>query len=116
MAKSTIDELIGHEGTTADNVGEKVLRVAAERPAPAGHVLTVQAEIEGIKLLPVLDAVLQAWSEAGIQLLSLGAYLEAAGTSSLPRHRTAVDRVAGRDASLAVQGPEFLPRLAAACA
>ena len=112
----TIDELIGHEGTTADNVGEKILRMAAERPAPVGHVLTVQAEIEGIKLLPVLDAVLQAWSEAGIQLLSLGAYLEAAGTSSLPRHRTAVDRVAGRDGSLAVQGPEFLPRLAAACA
>jgi peptidoglycan/xylan/chitin deacetylase (PgdA/CDA1 family) len=111
----TIDELVGYDGTTVDNVGAKILRMAAAIPAPMGHVLTVQAEIEGIKLLPVLDAVLQAWSQAGIQLLSLGAYLEAAGTRSLPRHRTAVDRVDGRIGSLAVQGPEFLPRSPAAC-
>ena len=112
----TIDELIGYEGTTVDNVGEKILRMAAANRAPAGHVVTVQAEIEGIKLLPVLDAVLRAWCEAGIQLLSLGSYLEAAGASTLPRHRTAVDRITGRIGSLAVQGPEFLPHSSAACA
>jgi hypothetical protein len=112
----TMDELLGYDGTTVGNVGAKILHMAAAIPAPAGHVLTVQAEIEGLKLLPVLDAVLLAWSEAGIQLLSLGAYLEAAGAGSLPRHRTAVDRVAGRIGSLAVQGPEFLPYAPAACA
>lgn len=106
----TIEELIGSGHSNVQNVGERILQLAADSPAPAGHVYTLQAEIEGLELLPVLDTLLQAWREAGIQLLSLGSYLEAAGESSLPRHRTATDRVPGRDGTVAVQGPEFLPR------
>lgn len=110
----TIDELIGCDETNADNVSEKLLRLAAATSAPAGHVLTLQAELEGLKLLPALDRLLLAWKAAGVQLLSLGAYLEAATARSIPRHRTAVERIAGRD--LASQGPEFLPHPTAACA
>ena len=106
----TIDELIGSQHADRHNVSEKILQLAADTPAPAGHVYTLQAEIEGLALLPALEALLQAWREAGIQLVSLGSYLEAAGGGSLPRHRTATDRIPGREGSVAVQGPEFLPR------
>ena len=109
-----IAELLGNVATDAANVSEQLLHLAATSAAPMGHVLTLHAEIEGLKLLPVLETLLQAWEEAGVEFLSLGAYLEAASERNLPRHRTAVERIAGRD--LAVQGPEFLPRSASACA
>ena len=108
----TIAELIAAGDGDAANVAEKVLHLWASTAAPAGHVITLHPEIEGLKLLPVLDRLLRAWTDAGIEILPLGAYLEAASARSLPRHRTAVERIAGRD--LAVQGPEFLPRAAAA--
>ena len=110
----TIAELMMREDTNADNLSATLLGLAASTIAPAGHVLTLHAEIEGLKLLPVLDALLQTWKRSGVELLSLGAYLEAASERNLPRHRTAVERISGRD--LAVQGPEFLPRSASACA
>ena len=111
----TIAEVIGCEGGGVDDACERILRAAASTPAAAGHVLTVRAEIEGLKLLPVLDRVLNAWREAGIQLMSLGAYLEAASGRALPRHRTFSERTAGGHATVTVQGPEFLPR-SSACA
>ena len=105
----TMDELIGLGDTSTENVSQKILHTAATTPAPAGHVFTLRAELEGLKLLPSLDRLLHAWREAGIQLLSLGAYLEALSAHSLPRHRTAIDRNARTNGILTVQGSEFLP-------
>jgi len=104
----TFDELIGLGGTTANNVAEHVIAVAERTAAPAGHVYTLHAELEGGKLLPQFEQLLRHWRDAGMELLSLGAYLEAAGASALPRHCVDIGTVPGRSGTLAVQGREFL--------
>jgi len=104
----TFDELIGLDGTTAHNVAQRVIDVAERTPAAAGHVYTLHAELEGGKLLPQFEELLRHWRRTGTEMLSLAAYLEAAGTSDLPRHRVERGTVPGRSGTLAVQGPEFL--------
>ena len=112
----TFDELLGRDGNDVSNVAAKIVRIAAETSAPAGHVFAMHAELVGMQLLPVFEQLLRAWRDAGIELISLGALLAAAGTDRLPRHRTTIGTVAGRRGSVALQGPEFLPRLQHPCA
>ena len=112
----TFDELIGLDGNDASNVAAKVARISADTPVPVGHVFTLHAELEGMQLLPAFEELLSAWRRAGIELLSLGAFLASAATDHLPRHRTAIGTVAGRSGTLAIQGPEFLPQSQRSCA
>jgi undecaprenyl phosphate-alpha-L-ara4FN deformylase len=103
----TCDELIGLQGTTALNVDEK-LAVAADIEAPAGHVFTLRAELEGMKLLPAFERLLSRWRAGGKKLLSLGEYLGAAGDTELPRHSVTRGMVPGGSRPCALQGAEFL--------
>jgi undecaprenyl phosphate-alpha-L-ara4FN deformylase len=112
----TFDELVGRDGVDASNAAERLVRVANETHAPAGHVFSLHAELEGIKLLAEFEKLLAAWKSAGIELLSLGSYIAALGESSLPRHRAAAATVAGRRGILATQGAQFLPRTVHGCA
>jgi undecaprenyl phosphate-alpha-L-ara4FN deformylase len=104
----TCDELIGLDGVTATNIAERIMVLATSLPAPAGHVFTLRAELEGLKLLPAFEQLLSRWKSEKIELLSLGAYLEAAGAGSLPRHRVGWATLAGANGMVCVQGDEFL--------
>jgi peptidoglycan/xylan/chitin deacetylase (PgdA/CDA1 family) len=103
----TIDELIGVNGITVDNVAQHLLELSRD-PLPSGHVFTLHAELEGLKLAPVLERLLEGWRAMGYTLVSLGDYFDLQPNKNLPRHETAVGEVAGRTGTLAVQGPEFL--------
>jgi len=103
----TLDELIGTDGVTADNVDEHVLRLSRSAPA-TGHVYTLHAELEGMKLAPVFERLLAGWRAAGFDLVSLRDYFDALEPKVLPRHAVTVDEVAGRSGNLAMQGSEFL--------
>ncbi|WP_205700931.1 polysaccharide deacetylase family protein [Jeongeupia sp. USM3] len=50
----TLDELIGIGGLTPDNVHEHLLGLTLAE-TPYGHVYTLHAELEGMKLLPVFE-------------------------------------------------------------
>jgi peptidoglycan/xylan/chitin deacetylase (PgdA/CDA1 family) len=103
----TLDELIGTEGITRDNVAEHILGLSREG-LDSGHVYTAQAELEGMRLRPVFEQLLQGWREMGARLLSLGDYFDALPDKNLPRHELAVGPVPGRTRELALQGEEFL--------
>ena len=103
----TLDELIGVDAIDADNVAERVLELSRSAPA-AGHVYTVQAELEGMKFAPAFERMLAGWRIAGVELVSLRDYFTALAPQQLPRHAVTIDRVAGRASTLAVQGNEFL--------
>ncbi|MDB5808284.1 MAG: polysaccharide deacetylase [Betaproteobacteria bacterium] len=103
----TLDELLGLNGLTPDNVAEHVLKLSRD-PLPTGHVYTLHAELEGMKLLPVFERLLTGWREAGCELVSLKTYFEELDVKTLPRHNVADAEIPGRSGTLAVQAKEFL--------
>jgi len=103
----TLDELIGTDGISTDNVADHLLEMTREPPA-TGHVYTLHAELEGMKLKPVFERLLRGWREQGYQLVCLGDYFEALPDKNLPRHEVATGEVPGRSGQLALQGADFL--------
>ena len=103
----TLDELIGNDGVTADTVVDRLLEMTAE-PNPVGHVFTLHAELEGMKLAPVLEKLLDGWRAQGHEPVSLGGFLDDLTFKDLPRHEVGTAAVPGRGGQLAAQGREFL--------
>jgi len=108
----TLDELIGVNGITADNVAEPLL-AATRDDRPSGHVYTLHAELEGGNLAQVFETLLTGWKEQGHELVSLRDYFDALPSKDLPRHEVGAGAVEGRSGTLAVQGSEFLAAQAA---
>jgi peptidoglycan/xylan/chitin deacetylase (PgdA/CDA1 family) len=103
----TLDELIGVEGLTPENVAAHVLRLS-ENPQSTGHVYTLHAELEGMKLLPAFEALLLGWREMGYELVSLREMFNELKPKLLPRHELIMGEIPGRSGTLALQGKEFL--------
>lgn len=103
----TLDELIGIDGITPDTVADHVLQLS-QTPLPTGHVYTLHAELEGMKLAPVFERLLDGWHEAGYELVSLRDYFDGLEPKLLPRHTVAMAEIPGRSGTLALQGNEFL--------
>lgn len=103
----TLDELIGVDGLTLANVATRVLELS-EPPPVNGHVYTLHAELEGMKMLPVFEQLLEGWKAQGYELVSLRDYFDGLEIKSLPRHAVGTGEIPGRSGTLAVQGPQFL--------
>lgn len=103
----TLDELLGRDGCSIDTVHERLLALTGQPPT-TGHVFTLQAELEGRKLLPVFVKLLDGWRKQGYELVSLGSLFESIDASRLPRHELVRGTVEGRAGTLVLQGPEFL--------
>jgi undecaprenyl phosphate-alpha-L-ara4FN deformylase len=98
----TLDELIGVDGMTVDNVHQAVLE--RTRSPHSGHVFTLHAELEGMKLLPVFRRLIEAWHAQGYQLVSMRTLFAGLNVDSLPIGRVKLGSVPGRSGTLAVQG------------
>jgi peptidoglycan/xylan/chitin deacetylase (PgdA/CDA1 family) len=103
----TLDELIGIDGLTAENVAAHLLKLSAS-PPPTGHVYTLHAELEGMKLLPVFEALLAGWKAMGYELVPTRALFDTLDVRDLPRHELVMGEIPGRSGTLALQGKEFL--------
>ena len=100
----TLDELIGVQGMTADNVHQALLE--RTRSKRTGHVFTLHAELEGMKLLPVFRRLIEGWHAQGYQLVSMRTVFKALNVDRLPSRRVLVGSVPGRSGTLAVQGAD----------
>jgi peptidoglycan/xylan/chitin deacetylase (PgdA/CDA1 family) len=107
----TLDELIGVGDLTVDNVADHILKLSADAP-PTGQVYTLHAELEGMKLAPVFERLLEGWRAAGHELVSLRDYCATMKAGELPRHVVASAEIPGRSGTLAVQEGEFLAEAA----
>jgi peptidoglycan/xylan/chitin deacetylase (PgdA/CDA1 family) len=103
----TLDELIGLEGITEHNVVERLLALTAS-PPQAGHVFTLHAELEGMRLAPQLEKLLAGWKAQGYRLVALRAWYDTVQALALPRCEVGPGTVPGRSGTLLCQGPEFL--------
>ena len=99
----TLDELIGNDGLTEDNVARHLLKLT-EKTQSAGPVYTLHAELEGNRLSPVFEALLSGWRAQGYTLTSLHDYAQALDFSKLPRHLVLDSEIPGRSGTLALQG------------
>jgi undecaprenyl phosphate-alpha-L-ara4FN deformylase len=100
----TFDELIGLDGVGAESVAGRMLKLT-ERMPRAGHVFTLHAELEGMKLAPAFDELLGGWLNQGYELVSLAGLFAGLDVGRLPRHQVVMGGVPGRSGTLALQGP-----------
>jgi undecaprenyl phosphate-alpha-L-ara4FN deformylase len=98
----TLDELIGLDGRTAGNVHEALLALTAS--PRDGHVFTLHAELEGMKLMPVLARLLEGWRAQGYTFVSTRALYEGLDPQHLPACAVVAGTVPGRSGTLACQG------------
>jgi undecaprenyl phosphate-alpha-L-ara4FN deformylase len=104
----TLDELIGVDGVDERNVAERLLQETSAPPYAGSHVFTAHAELEGLQLLDVLDALLAGWKAQGYGIGPVRALYDALDPLALPRCEAQVGSVPGRSGTLLVQGDEFL--------
>jgi len=98
----TLDELIGRDGIDEHNAHGSVL-AASSRTAPHGHVYTLHAELEGMKLLPVMRRLVEAWLADGYRFLTLGELHESLDAGTVPQKPVQWGTVEGRSGQLAVE-------------
>jgi len=103
----TLDELIGTEGISEDNVADYLIERTGV-PNADGHVFTLHAELEGGRLRGVLDQLLTGWKARGWLLGPVRDLRAAVEPLALPRCETALSAIPGRTGTLLVQGEEFL--------
>ena len=95
----TLDECIGLDGVTPDNVAAHILQRSLDG---RDHVFTLHAELEGGKLAPVFDALLHGWQAAGLRIGSLSNYAATLKLDALPLRGVTQGSVPGRSGLLAV--------------
>ena len=98
----TFDELIGLDGCTEANVAQAMFEYS-RKPVAATHVYTMHAELEGMRLLPAFERLLERWLDAGDLLCSLGD-LYATLPRDLPACHVEFGVMPGRSGRLARQG------------
>lgn len=97
----TVDELVGRDGVTLNNVAQHLLALSMQ-PSATGHVFTLRAELEGGKWLPVFEQLLAGWKAQGYDIVSLREYLQSM-QGTLPRHEVRMGEVPGRSGMCALQ-------------
>jgi undecaprenyl phosphate-alpha-L-ara4FN deformylase len=102
----TLDEVIGVDDITAENVHQHFLRLTADKRTD--HVFTLHAELEGLKFGETLETLLTGWREQGYDLVSLGQYRDSLEPTMLPRHEMSRGEIPGRSGTLMIQGEEYL--------
>jgi peptidoglycan/xylan/chitin deacetylase (PgdA/CDA1 family) len=100
----TLDELIGRERVTQDNVHQELSAASLGGP-PQGQVYTLHAELEGMKLAPVMERLLVTWRGARASICALEDAYRALDPATLPCHGLEWREVPGRSGLLACQGP-----------
>ena len=101
----TLDEMIGLNGADVGNVHEALL---AQTREPFEHVYTLHAELEGMKLAPIFEKLLEGWKQQGYELVAMRELVLGREPFTLPPHEVVAAPVPGRSGALATQGRRFL--------
>jgi hypothetical protein len=96
----TLDELIGVDGLTEDNVHQAVLRLSEDG---RDHVFTLHTELEGGKLAPVFNRLLDGWRAQGHELVSMGTFYRHLDRASVPTAPVTWGAIEGRSGELIIQ-------------
>jgi len=98
----TLDEIIGSDGIDSFNCWETIMEKSHET-LNHGHVYTLHAELEGMKLMPVMEKLLEQWNASGFDLVTLNQLYASLDIASLPKQDIEWGEIEGRSGLLAVQ-------------
>jgi peptidoglycan/xylan/chitin deacetylase (PgdA/CDA1 family) len=98
----TLDEIIGSDGIDSSNCWQTILEKSREA-LPNGHVYTLHAELEGMKLMPVMEKLLEQWRLSGFECVTLNQLYTSLDKASLPECEIAMGELEGRSGVLALQ-------------
>jgi len=98
----TLDEIIGSDGIDSTNCWKTILE-KSRNPLPHGHVYTLHAELEGLKLMPALEKLLQHWQVENFEFLTLNQLYNSLQANLLPSHTIKWGEVSGRSGFVAMQ-------------
>lgn len=100
----TLDELLGRsiDNVVIDqsNIAASILKLTEAR---RDHVFTLHAELEGQKLAPIFEQLLEGWRAQGYTLASMGDYHRQIGNAELPALPVTWGQLPGRSGELIVQ-------------
>jgi undecaprenyl phosphate-alpha-L-ara4FN deformylase len=97
----TLDEVLGVDGLDTSNVAAHFLRLTSN--TAHDQVFTLHAELEGQKLAPVFEQMLDGWRAQGHSFATMGDYHAALDRATLPTYPVAWGEIAGRAGDLIVQ-------------
>jgi undecaprenyl phosphate-alpha-L-ara4FN deformylase len=97
----TLDEVLGVDGVDIDNVAAWYLKRTQNNPHD--QVFTLHAELEGQKLAPVFEQLLDGWRAQGHTFATMGDYHAALDRSTLPSYPVTWGEIPGRSGELIVQ-------------
>ena len=98
----TLDEIIGSDGIDSSNCWKTIMEKSRET-LTHGHVYTLHAELEGMKLIPVMEKLLEQWKVSGFDLVTLGQLYASLDTANLPMQDIKWGEIEGRSGLLALQ-------------
>ncbi|KIF80748.1 polysaccharide deacetylase family protein [Noviherbaspirillum autotrophicum] len=100
----TLDELLGRtlDSVVIDesNIARTILKLTA---SPRDHVFTLHAELEGQKLAPIFEQLLEGWKAQGYDLVSMADYYQKVKNDALPTYPVSWGELPGRSGELIVQ-------------
>ena len=101
----TLDEVLGVGDIDESNVHEAVLgQMDADRDC---EIYTLHAELEGMKLLPVMRRLIESWLQMGCSFQTLQQYYQSLDVANVPTKTLEWQSIAGRSGVLAVEGAEI---------
>lgn len=98
----TLDELIGLNGITEQNVDQAIFR-SSRWVRRYGHVFTLHAELEGMKLLPVMDRLLEKWKTAEDTIGTMQDLYNALELGAIEQKEIRMGSIEGRAGTLAIE-------------
>ncbi|NNK99235.1 MAG: 4-deoxy-4-formamido-L-arabinose-phosphoundecaprenol deformylase [Xanthomonadales bacterium] len=98
----TLDEIIGSDGIDSLNCWKSILEKSRDS-LPNGHVYTLHAELEGMKLMPAMEKLLEQWRLSGFECVTLRQLYASLDKSSLPECEIEMGELEGRSGLLALQ-------------
>lgn len=100
----TLDELLGRsiggDLITPSNIASLLLRLTETR---RDHVFTLHAELEGQKLAPIFEQLLQGWHAQGYQFASMADHYQQVKAAALPVAPLRFAELPGRSGPLVVR-------------
>jgi peptidoglycan/xylan/chitin deacetylase (PgdA/CDA1 family) len=100
----TLDELVGTDDITEENVHEVILDQTAQCDYPEfGHVFTLHAELEGLAYLDFMERLIITWKQRGDMIGSTDDLFRTLDLSNLPREEIVMGELPGRSGTLALQ-------------